>query len=43
MPAQVGFADAVMVTLETITGLTVIVMALDVAGFPVAHNKSEVR
>jgi hypothetical protein len=43
VPAHVGFADAVMETLEIITGLTVMVTGFDVAGFPVAHNKSEVR
>ena len=37
VPAQVGLNGAVMVTETGIRGFTVIVMALEVAGFPVAQ------
>jgi len=43
VPAQTGLADATMVTLTGSNGLTVMVIALDVAGFPVAQVRFEVR
>ena len=38
VPAHTGFADAAIVTLTASNGLTVIVITLDVAGFPVGHG-----
>jgi hypothetical protein len=42
VPAQTGFADAVMVTLTGNAGLTVIVITFEVAGFPVGQTAFEV-
>ena len=41
-PSQTGFVDAVILTLTGITGFTVIVTGLEVAGFPIGHNALEV-
>jgi hypothetical protein len=43
VPAQVGFDEALMETLETTVELTFSRMLFDVAGFPVAHNRFDVR
>ena len=44
VPAHTGLADAPIVTLTGISGFTVMVMALEVAGLPVAHGVAlEVR
>jgi hypothetical protein len=43
VPAQIGFADAAMVTLTGSNGLTVITIAFDVAGFPVAQVRLDVK
>jgi len=43
VPEHIGFADAVMETLTGIKGLTTIVIALEVAGFPVAQPRFEVN
>jgi hypothetical protein len=42
VPAKTGLADAVMDTLTGSSGFTIIVMVLDVAGFPVVHVALEV-
>ena len=41
-PAQTGLALAAMVTLTGKIGLTVMVTALEVAGFPLTHTSLEV-
>ena len=43
IPWQQGLQDAVIVTDTGKTGFTVIVMELDIAGFPVAQVRSEVN
>ena len=43
VPAQTGLALAIMFTLTGRFGFTVIVMVLDVAGFPVAQVSLEVN
>ena len=43
VPWQTGFSDAVILTLTGRLLLTVIVIAFDVAGLPVAHVAFEVR
>ena len=43
IPAQTGFAEAVMETLTGRFGLTIIVRVFEVAGFPLAHTAFEVR
>jgi hypothetical protein len=44
VPVQIGLAEAAIVTLTVRFGFTVIVMALLVAGFPVAQGEAfEVR
>ena len=43
VPAQTGLADVVMETLTGINGFTIMVIALDMAGEPVAQVSSEVR
>ena len=43
VPWQTGFADGEMLTLTGRLWLMVIVIALDVAGLPVAHDAFEVR
>jgi hypothetical protein len=42
LPAQMGLADAEMLTLAGKTGFTVMTMAFEVAGFPVAQGALEV-
>ena len=42
VPSQTGLAEAEIVTLTGNTGFTVIVIALDVKGLPVAHPSLEV-
>jgi hypothetical protein len=42
-PAQTGFAEVLMVILTDMFGLTVIVIVLEVAGFPLAQTALEVR
>ena len=42
-PAQTGLADAEIDTLTGNNGFTVMVTALDVAGFPVVQSALEVR
>jgi hypothetical protein len=37
MPWQTGFEDAVMETLTVTKGITIIVIELELQGFPVAH------
>jgi len=41
-PVQEGFADAVMLTLAGIEALTTMVIAFDVAGFPVVQRAFDV-
>jgi hypothetical protein len=43
VPAQTGFAEALMEILTRRAGVTVMVTGLQVAGFPVGHRISEVR
>ena len=43
IPAQTGLKEEVMVTLTGRRGFTVIVMELDVAGFPDMQVRSAVR
>jgi hypothetical protein len=43
VPGITGLAEATMVTLTTEIGLTVTVMAFEVAGFPEVHVKFEVN
>ena len=43
VPEQTGLADAATVTLTGRIGLTVIVIALDVAGFPEVQIADDVR
>jgi len=43
VPSQTGLADAAIETLTGKTGLTTIVIGLDVAGFPVAQVALDVR
>jgi hypothetical protein len=43
VPAQMLLAEAEMLTLTGNTGFTVIVIALEVAGFPVAQVSEEVN
>ena len=43
VPAQTGLAEAAMVTLTGSNGFTVIVTALDVAGFPDGQDAFEVK
>ena len=43
VPEGTGFWDAAIETLTGMTGFTVIVTELEVAGFPDAHEKLEVR
>lgn len=40
VPAQIGFTDAPMFRLAGKFGLTVIVIALDIAGLPVKHGEA---
>jgi hypothetical protein len=42
VPEQTGLAEAKMLTLTGRTGLTVVLIVLDVAGLPVAHVALEV-
>ena len=42
VPAHTGFADGAIDTLTGSTGFTVMVMAFEVAGLPVAHVAFEV-
>ena len=42
VPAQTGFADAEIVMLTGRFGLTIIIMALELAGFPLAHTAFDV-
>jgi hypothetical protein len=42
VPEQTGFAEAVMDMLTGKFGLTIIVTALEVAGFPLAHTAFDV-
>ena len=43
IPEQTGFVEALIETLTGMFGLTVIVIVLDVAGFPLAHIALEFR
>ena len=43
VPAQTGFADAAIETLTARIGLTTIVIAFDVAGFPVGQVAFDVN
>ena len=43
IPAQTGFEEALIVMLTGRLGLTVIVIELEVAGFPEAQKRLEVR
>ena len=42
-PVQTGFAEAAIVTLTGKFGFTIIIIVLEVAGFPVAQLVFEVR
>jgi hypothetical protein len=42
VPAQIGFAEAAMLTLAGKTGFTVMVMVFEVAGLPEAQGAFEV-
>ena len=43
VPAQTGFAEALIAMLTGRFGLTIIVIVLEVAGFPEAQKRFEVR
>ena len=43
VPGTTGFAEAAMVTLTATLWLTIIVMALEVAGFPETQDNVEVK
>ena len=42
VPEQIGFAEGEIVTLTGFSGLTIIVTAFEVAGFPLAHSAFDV-